>query len=85
MSQILDIWLQNPGSNWVEPDVLINLNDKVEYSTNLRFCINAFRLHFRGYFESRHIAAPTGVQNTGARSKQSGILPMETKTKPATQ
>ena len=48
MSQILDIWLQNPGSNWVEPDVLINLNDKVEYSPIEEFALMHLGCIFEG-------------------------------------
>ena len=48
MSQILDVWLQNPGSNWVEPDVLINLNDKVEYSPIEDFALMHLGCIFEG-------------------------------------
>ena len=48
MSQILDICLQNPGSNWVEPDVLINLNDKVEYSPIEDFALMHLGCIFEG-------------------------------------
>ena len=48
MSQILDIWLQNPRPNWVEPDVLINLNDKVEYSPIEDFALMHLGCIFEG-------------------------------------
>ena len=48
MSQILDIWLQNPGSYWVEPDVIINLNDKVEYSPIEDFALMHLGCIFEG-------------------------------------